>query len=303
MVAQELHFTRAANKLHIAQPALSFQIQQLEKSIGTSLFDRSNRQVALTAAGAAILEEARAIVTRSGTLAHRALRASRGEFGTLRVGYLNSATSLFLPDLLREFAANFPGIETTIQEMTPEAQSRALTERLIDVAFTRPIPTKNAASLIQMELYIDRLVVAMPEAHPLAARKEIDLRALSLEPLVQFSQQEAPGMWDLLEQTFSKYGLSFSVKAQPNLMATVLMWVASGYGLSIVPNCVRGLNQVGVTFRNIKQPTPDLGLHMVTLGPYETPAVAGLKQVALKNHDRITAMMHCKRLDQSAETF
>lgn len=246
-VASELNFSRAAEKSLVAQPALSTQIADLEREIGTPLLFRTKRVVRLTAAGAVFLEEARAILEAAGSAKVKALRASRGEVGDLSIGFFAAPTMLFLPDLIRRFRAQYPDVTIRMLEMTPDKQLAALETGEISVAFTRPLPPGHPHLVTQI-LFRERLLAVVAETHPLASRRRVRLSELAGERFVLLDRPVASGLYDHIISACTSAGFSPLIANSPDLMATVLILVAAEQGISIVPEGVQNLRSRQVAF-------------------------------------------------------
>src|SRR5262245_26825869 len=182
VVAEELHFRRAAERLHMSQPPLSQQIRALEAEVGATLLLRNQRKVELTAAGAAFLERAREILAAVEDAALEARRVQRGEVGRLAIGFVGSAMYSFVPDLLRAFRERYPDIQLRLQELGTSEQLRQLENGRLDVGFMR---TPSTRPELRAETVLEeRVVAALPDAHPLAARARLRLTDLEGQPLV-----------------------------------------------------------------------------------------------------------------------
>src|SRR5208282_909817 len=185
-VAEELHFSRAAERLHMAQPPLSQQIRQLEDELGVQLFERTRRRVQLTDAGRVVLEEARRALVQADRVVAAAHRAAEGAAGFLRVGFSSSAPYTTLPAILRAFRAQFPGVALNLYERSTEEQIELLAAGTIDVALVRR-PVENAPeSLVIKTILREHLVLAMPHDHRLRSRRSVPVRALANEPFILF---------------------------------------------------------------------------------------------------------------------
>src|SRR5215475_10898646 len=193
-VADELHFGRAAARVHIVQPALSRQIRALEEEMGLRLFERNRRRVALTPAGAAFLDEARGLLEQVTHAVEAARRADRGELGSLRIGYVPAMASTRLPEIVRGFRKRFPGVDVRLQEMTPAMQVETLLGERVDVGFVRgPIhePALAAETVLK-----EPLVAALPSGHRLGRHKRLGLAMLASEPFVLQARSGGPGSHD-----------------------------------------------------------------------------------------------------------
>lgn len=250
-VAQELNFTRAAERLHIAQPPLSQQIQALEAELGLQLFDRKKRPLELTVAGQVFLEEARLVMIQVERAIALTQRANRGEIGRLTIGVNSPIANSLLPDILRTFRDRFPDVKLVLRELTSFQQIQDLGDRRIDVGFdSLPNPYKNEAELTFMPILEEPLVIALPENHPLAAQSEIPLEALADEPFILPSPELVPfytEIFDLCQQA----GFSPKVVQEATWTIAVLSLVAGGVGVAILRANVQNLQRTGVVYRPI----------------------------------------------------
>lgn len=255
-VAEERHFGRAAQRLGIAQPPLSRQIQDLESELGFSLFDRSRRRVELTPAGAVFLAHVRRVFDALELAVHEARRASVGETGRLVVGYLSSLAYSGITELVRTFRGELPAVELALREMPPQEQIEALKDGRIDVGFVRaPLHDARLASECVRR---EPLLVALPADHPLAARKRIPLELLSREPFVVFPRQRGSAFFDLVMGLCRAAGFSPRI-AQEALHLDILSLVAAGFGVSILPESIKNVGRKGLALRPIVgAPSTDL---------------------------------------------
>ena len=249
-VAAELHFGRAAARLHVAQPAVSRQIRALEEEIGLSLFERDRRRVALTAAGAAFLDEARSLlghVERAVVTAHR---AARGELGALRIGYVPAVVHTGLPEIVRAFRKRFSGVDLRLQEMNPAMQVEALLGDQIDVGFVRgPVDEPAVASKTVLK---EPLVAVLPSGHRLGRHKRLGLAMLAREPFVFQARSRGPGSHDHILAICRRAGFSPQI-VQEGSYTDQLSLVASGAGVAIVPASLRAIRRSGVLFRPLRE--------------------------------------------------
>jgi DNA-binding transcriptional LysR family regulator len=277
-VADELHFGRAAARLHIAQPPLSQQIRQLEAELGFPLFLRTQRRVRLTEAGAAFRDEARTLLERLEQAKAAAGRVARGEAGALAVGFVASATYGLLPRLYRRFRERHPGVALTLDEMSTAEQVEALRAGRIQLGLARP-PVGDDA--LQAELLADEaLVAALPARHPLAARATLPLRALAHEPFVLFPRQPRPGWIDVVQEACRTAGFRPAVAQEVLDLSTAVTLVAAGIGVSLVPASAQALRLDGVTYRALAAPTPRSPLVAVQRPDERRPVVERFLEVA-----------------------
>jgi DNA-binding transcriptional LysR family regulator len=248
-VAEELHFGRAAAKLQIAQPALSQQIRKLEAEIGVELFHRTKRHVELSAAGEAMVPPARHALGGVAAAIDAARRAARGEIGTLTVGFIESAANAVIPGAVGRFRADHPQVGLTLRELGVDAQLHGLRSGDLDVGIVRsPV---EADKLLLEPVLEEGLIVVLPEAHPLAARRRIAPQALANEPLVLLSREVVPGLYDQVIALHQRYGMVARIAQEASSIQAVLGLVAAGLGVALLPASVRSLDRTGITFRSL----------------------------------------------------
>lgn len=248
-VAEEGHFGRAARRLRIAQPPLSRQIHALEDELGFALFDRSRRRIEVTPAGQVFLARVRRVFEMLDATVIEARRASKGELGRVAVGYPSSVAYSGLTELLRAFRARSPGVDLVLREMPPQDQIVALKDGRLDVAFVRaPLEEPGLAS---EPVRTEPLVVALPEDHPLASRRRIALPELAREPFVSFPRARGPSFFDLLMRLCHDAGFTPNiVQEAPQL--DIVMLVAAGYGVAIVPRSAGNVRRDGLVYKPLE---------------------------------------------------
>lgn len=252
-VAEELHFGRAAQRLHIAQPPLSRQIRDLERELGTALFHRVARGVELTAAGRAFLPAARLTLAQADRAQRSAQRAAAGEIGRLRVGFIDPATySGILPDVLGFFRMHLPNIGLSLFEMDSAQQEDALRDGLIDVGILQR-PPPDADRWLRVEpVYTEALVAAFPHKHGLARRTRVALNDFAAEPVVLFPRPTDPVLYDGIIASCRHAGFSPRVVQEAAQWHTVAGLVAAGVGVAFVPRSLSGIRRPGVVFRGVR---------------------------------------------------
>jgi len=270
-VAEELHFRRAAARLHISQPPLSQQIARLENELGVRLLARTRRRVELTAAGAALLRDARAMLAELDVAVATARRIDAGQGGLLRVNFVGSALLSILPGIVQRFRGGRPSVELELRERSTVEQLRALSAGVVDVGLVRP-PIETETALRTEVVVRERTVAAIPAAHPLAALRRVPLRRLAAEPIVLFPRDQAPGFHDLLTGRLAATGTYPEVVQYAPEMLTIIGLVAAGVGVSLVPASVARLALDGVTYRPLAG-APDTELLAVTRADDESPLV------------------------------
>jgi DNA-binding transcriptional LysR family regulator len=246
-VAEELHFGRAAARLHLAQPPLSRQIRQLEGELGVPLFERDKRHVRLTDAGAVFLAEARAMLAGAEQAAQAARRAARGEVGRLTVGFIGAASYSVLPGIVQAFRARYPDAELVLQELTTAEQLAALRAGTIRVGLVRP-PVADAALAAETVLR-EPLVVALPAGHALATEPRVAVAALAGEPWVLFPRRLAADLYEQILALCARAGFRPRLAQEAVQMQTVVRLVGAGVGVSLVPRSVETLHSAGVAYR------------------------------------------------------
>jgi DNA-binding transcriptional LysR family regulator len=250
IVAEELHFGRAAERLGIAQPPLSQQIRRLEAKVGCQLFDRGTRRVELTEAGRALLATARRILVEAANGVEQARRVGRGDAGILDVGFPATVALSLLPKVIRAFRQRYPGIELRLSELTTSPQRDALRTGGIDVGFLRePEPD----SLLQMEtVMLERFIAVLPSTHRLAtSRASISLPALAGEPFILFRRDVGPLFHGRILGLCGQAGFAPRIVQESGEWQTVVSLVRAGLGVSIAPQCVANLRLEGVTYKTL----------------------------------------------------
>src|SRR5581483_6112262 len=254
-VAEELHFGRAAEKLHISQPPLSMQIRALERELGVTLLNRTQRHVSLTQAGNTLLQEARQILSRLDQAVLMTRRAGRGEIGELAIGFISVADYNVLPNLLREFRRRYPLVNLTLRESTTDAQLEDLVNGRIDVGLV--LPPISAPALESIPILREPLIAALPRRHPLARRAgRIALAALSNAPFILFPRHMAPGLYDDVVSFCRSAGFSPRVEQEAVQMQTIVSLVSAKLGVAIIPQSLQNLQRTGVVYRQLKEASP-----------------------------------------------
>jgi DNA-binding transcriptional LysR family regulator len=256
-VAEELHFRRAAERLHMSQPPLSQQIRRLEEEVGATLLVRNQRRVELTAAGTAYLARAREILEAVEDAAREARRVQRGEVGRLAVGFVGSALYSVVPELLRAFRDRYPDVGLRLHELGTTEQLRRLEDGRLDVGFLRAPGTRTGLSIETVRR--EPVVAALPDVHPLALRGEVRVEDLVGEPLVLLTRAGAPGLRGALAPITDRLGEEAIVQEVAE-METLIGLVAAGVGVSLVPEAVRALARAGVVYRPLDGEAPTVAL-------------------------------------------
>ena len=249
-VAEELHFGRAAARLHISQPPLTKQIQQLEQAMGVRLLERTNRKVELTAAGRVFLDEARAVLHQTDQAVELARKAGRGETGHLSVGFIDAAIYSVVPAIVQRFTERYPEVELSLTDLRIPNQVKAVVERQLDIGFIHP-PVSHKSLCVERVL-VEPLIVALPEVHRLAPEAAIALSDLASEPLIQFPRGINPSLYDEIVGLCRSSGFSPRIVREATPKQTIIGLVSVGLGVSLLPACLENLRRAGVVYRPIR---------------------------------------------------
>jgi DNA-binding transcriptional LysR family regulator len=257
-VAEELHFGRAATRLHMTQPPLSQTIAALEEQLGAPLFLRSRRQVALTPAGSALLPEARRMLAQAAELPALVRRAAAGEAGRLSLAFITSADYSVLPPFLTRYRAAYPQVQIVLQEATSDLQVEELLRGRVDAGFLiPPLPDKARIDLDYMKVLEEPLILAAPAGLPaLAGGGPMRLADLPPLPLIIFPRQVSPALHDAILACFRAAGVTPDIGQEAIQMQTIVSLVSAGMGLALVPQSVSHLMRPGVEYRALADPTP-----------------------------------------------
>ncbi|SDZ62143.1 LysR family transcriptional regulator [Pseudomonas sp. NFIX28] len=251
-VAEEQNFGRAAKRLGMSQPPLSEQIQVLEQALKVKLFDRSRRGAKLTPEGAAILPAVRKFADQLERLELAVEEAVAGQSGMLTIGAISTAMFDVLPDLIEQLKSDYPHLTVSVREIDSVEAVPALEAGDIDLAFAR-LDGDLGVSIKSLPLTQDRLVVALPSNHPLAARTRLSLSSLATEPLVMFSRKVSPVYFDNLIATCRASGFSPRVLHEVRSVASQIAFVSCGQGIALVPASLKKLAPDNVVFRALSQ--------------------------------------------------
>jgi DNA-binding transcriptional LysR family regulator len=246
-VAEELHFGRAAERLGMAQPPLTQQIQKLEAALGCRVFLRQPRHTSLTEAGVIMLEEARRLLDNLGEAVERTRRAGRGETGHLSVGVPPSVMLSALPSAIRTYRKHFPDVRFTLRELSTSAIAEQLAMGALDVGFLRE--TEASGALKAEFAYQEALVAVLPAAHALAQRPRLALRHLAAEPFVLFPRRLGEAFYNKLTSLCVEAGFTPRVVQEATQWQSVVTFVETGMGVSIAPACVTRFRWKEVVYR------------------------------------------------------
>jgi DNA-binding transcriptional LysR family regulator len=278
-VAEELHFGRAAERLGMCQPPLSQQIRKLEEEVGAPLLrrGRGRARVQLTEAGETLLPEARRILEHVDQTVRSTQRAGRGEIGTLRVGFIGSASCNVLPGILQAFRARFPNVTLALHEQPTDEQLQALRTARIDVGLLRP-PVADASIRAEL-IFREPLVLALPASHPLAARVRAPLRAFADELFVLLPRRLGPSLYDQIVLTCRRAGFSPRAGQEAVEMHTIVSLVAAGMGVALLPASFRNVRRLGVVYVEPEEPTAQVEMALAWRRDNPSPVLSRFVEV------------------------
>ncbi|WP_347929777.1 LysR family transcriptional regulator [Pseudomonas helvetica] len=254
-VAEELHFGRAALRLHLAQPPLTRQISALESELGFRLFDRTSRTVTLTAQGRHFLPYARAVLEQANLTEVIAGKLAAGSAGQLALGY---ASSIALSDLfsqtIQAFAQRFPEVQLTLVESASGSLYSQVVDGRIDIGMSRLQPESGQTDVQVLSLGGEPLVAALSSDNPLASQDKVTLAQLSAHPLILFPADYGSGLNESIEHLYRHNGLPIRPGPSGRQITSIIALVAAGQGVALVPQCTKTLAKKGVTYRPLADP-------------------------------------------------
>ncbi|MGW7685031.1 LysR family transcriptional regulator [Kribbella sp. NPDC054772] len=263
VVAEEMNVGRAATRLHLTQPSLSRQIAALEHDLGVELFARVKRRFVLTAAGATFLAEAQDLLRRADEAVRAAQRTQRGELGTLRLRFVQSATFEALPRILGAFREAYPEVVLDLETLTTLRQTEALRDGRIDVGLLRPSTPSGGDAVVQLAPSLASRVVAenplvavLPARHRLARRKRVRLTDLADEPFVFYSRPSGPAVYDTIVGFCRAAGFTPQMEQEAADVQTIVSLVAAGLGVSLLISPTPPTNPDSVVYRELSDDLP-----------------------------------------------
>jgi DNA-binding transcriptional LysR family regulator len=254
-VAEELHFGRAAERLHMAQPPLSQQIRALERQLGVQLFERSTRATRLTPAGEAFLPHARQVLAEVDLAQRAATAGGSGEIGRVSIGFAGASSHAAIPKLTRAVRAAHPGIALRLEGQTYAGTALArVAARELDLGFVRlPVRRKGVRTRV---FELERLVAALPTDHRLVREKDIDVADLADEPFVTFPGAQGSSVRDHLVRTAMNAGFTPRIVQEAPDSYTILALVAAGVGVTLTVSSVQHIRQSGMVYRALRGDVP-----------------------------------------------
>ncbi|MGQ1840277.1 LysR family transcriptional regulator [Kocuria turfanensis] len=277
-VAEELHFSRAADRLGVSQPQLSQQIRRLERELGVKLFDRSTRSVRLTDQGAAALEPARRLLGDADAVRHAALVGCSEVVGKVTIGYAGASSRELLPRLARAVRSAHPGIELALQSLvyggTAPAQVAAGN---VDIGFSR-LPVRRTDVHYRVVGY-ERVMVALPADHPLADEESVRIEDLADEPFVTFPATQGSTVRDAMTRITSDHGFTPRILQEAPDSYTILGLVAAGIGVTLTVSSVQHIVTPGLVYRDLAGPPLHLAVVIVWRKNENSAAVRAVLEV------------------------
>jgi DNA-binding transcriptional LysR family regulator len=248
-VAEELSFTRAAERLHLAQPPLSRHIRKLEEKLGVELFQRSRRKVSITAGGKAFREEAQDILARIRRAGDAAKRAAAGETQHLHIGFVSAVLSQELVELFCQFRNAHPNTRLNLHDRLPSEQIQELTNGDLDIGFIGVAPEKLPRNVIATRWMMERLMAFLPPQHELSGKKSIRLADLADESFVAISSEAAPAFSSHLRKICKEEGFHAHIVQEARRAQAVAAMSVTGSGVAILPASLHRLTGNGIPLR------------------------------------------------------
>ncbi|OBQ56751.1 LysR family transcriptional regulator [Halodesulfovibrio spirochaetisodalis] len=272
VLAEELHFGKAAERLHMQQPPLSRQIKALENELEVMLFKRNNRKVELTEEGAFFLQEAKAIITRLTAAQHTLKAMGNGEAGTLRIGFVDSSITERFVITMGRFKDQYPKVIIELEEKVSVEQVAAIGEGSLHIGFIRTQLAKTH-ELSHINVINEPYIIALANNHPMAEQETVSVYELAKEPLIFFPHRKNPGFYNWVLNGFAQYDLmpKFGFEVERDQAAE--MFVAGGFGYTLLPSTSCRMGRRGLTYKRIQEPFLDLRISMAWNPAHECPLV------------------------------
>ena len=278
-VAEELSFSKAAQKLRIAQPALSRAVRELEDELGAELLARTKRSVKITPAGSVLLHETGIILGLCEEAVRKVHRTVSGQEGELRLGYIGPPTQPFLTDLLKEYRERHPRVTVILEERTPERVWEMVSKDRLDIGLTRPVAAGERIGLQTLLLRKESMCAVAPKGHPLAEAPKVTWKMLQDLPIVTLARREGVGLHDSVMLGCHGAGFAPKLAHTPSIVGTVLTYVEAGAGIGVVPESVMVLNTSSDLIFKPLHPRQIVELVMVWNGKQSSPAANAFRAV------------------------
>jgi DNA-binding transcriptional LysR family regulator len=280
-IAETLHFGRTAELIHLSQPALSLQIRALEEEIGVRLFERNRRKTTLTAAGFAFREDAAAALSQLEQAIRRARLAAGGKLGRLRIGFVSTAGSEIVPNIVRQFRESNPEVEFSLRNILTAEQVEMLEAGSLDIGFLR-VPIGEHSALEVATVHREPFVLVVPSSHKLAKRKRVRLREVVGEDFVMYERTYAPGFHDSIFGILRDAGIVPNVSQTAAEIPFLISLVASGMGITIMPASAVKHSVSAVVACEILDRIPMVEIGMAVSKRFRTAIVDNFRSFALE---------------------
>ena len=280
-IAETLHFGRTAALIHLSQPALSLQIRALEKEVGVQLLERNRRKTTLTPAGRAFRDAAAVGMAQLDNATRSARLAADGKLGLLRIGFISTAGSELLPNIIRVFRASNPAVEFSLRNILTAEQIRMLESGALDIGFLR-LPIGGHTQLEVSTVHREPFVLVVPASHPLAKRKKVRLNEASGQDFVMYDRTHAPGFHDQVFGILRDSGIVPNVRQTAGEMPTLVSLVAAGMGISILPTSAVKHNVAAVVGCEIADPIPMSEIGLALPKDTDSAVVKNFRSIALE---------------------
>ena len=277
VLAEELHFRRAAEKLFIAQPGLSRQIKQLEESYGVTLFERNKRNVQMTEAGLYLFQEVKELFRHLDQIETQLQSFANGKISTLKLGFIGSAVQTILPQLLVTLKQQQPDIELSLHELANETQLDLLEKKELDLGFVRL--SETPPGLCSLPIHTEHFSLVLPNNHPLLKSPQPSLDAFKNESFILFSKNYSHSYYDLVMSIFSDHKFIPKVTLRTVNALTIFNMVAQGLGVAIVPSSLKNGYHVDVTFLELKTLPQRTTLSLVWNANNRNPGIPLVTQI------------------------
>ena len=246
--SEELHFSRAAKRLHLSQPALSKQIQQLEEELGLKLFIRNRRSVQLSQEGEFLLEKVKLTLSCADIVKATATQMAKGEEGILRIAFTSTAPQAILPELIRAYRKRAPKVSLELTEQSSRLQIQSLLRSEIDIGIFRPDLSAGSKGICHHQIFSESFVVALAHDHPLANRKILSIAQLKDESWLMVRRESSSAVYDTILASCQKAGYYPNILQSFSQVQGVLSMVAAGLGIAVLPESARQLKLKKLNF-------------------------------------------------------
>jgi DNA-binding transcriptional LysR family regulator len=279
-VAEELSFTRAAERLHIAQPPLSQQIRQLEASVGVKLLRRTSRRVQLTHAGGFFLEQAYQAMKSVDQAAVLAQRAERGEIGRLVVGFLEYTSYTLIPPILQAFRDRFPEVDVVLRLLPNTQQVNALRSGHVDVTLLRP-PIDDDGISSEL-IFRETFMLAMPATHAMAKKRKVSIRDFAKDPFIMYPRELGPSFYSELYGLLGTAGFLPKVALEVSQIHTAVALVGAGIGVALVPQSTQRIVWGNVVYKPLAERPPDIDVVLAWQKKLPSPLIEAFRETSRK---------------------